>query len=290
MHGLARTLTAAALFAAVAGSASAISVTVTLEQATDVGDAVAKRDAFIGGTGVIAFEDFEGFTSYENRACDEITCYDFAMPFGGGGALLTNVGRFAAIEPEGSGQSEVAPDNAAIIRSASGPNDPRAANDPVAPGTYGRYDADGDVLPGGGQALQDNDNYLDSNDNSGIELAIPSGLEIGPFKRIAMILTDIDDVGDIDFDVFAYGSAIDNAGRSNLTNNPNANIFVATFLFSDFVENVGIKLRSDRGDGFGVDGVVIADPSPVPLPAGAWLMLAGLGALGAAARRKRKAA
>jgi hypothetical protein len=56
-----------------------------------------------------------------------------------------------------------------------------------------------------------------------------------------------------------------------------------TQVFAPWSQNLGASFTLDAGDIGGGDG-----PSPVPLPAGAGLLLAGLGAIGFAARRRRK--
>jgi hypothetical protein len=65
--------------------------------------------------------------------------------------------------------------------------------------------------------------------------------------------------------------------------NRNGNIELVTMAFSDFVTDVRINLRSGAGDGFGLDNFTAA---AVPLPAAAWMLLAGVGGLFAMRRRK----
>ena len=69
-------------------------------------------------------------------------------------------------------------------------------------------------------------------------------------------------------------------------------------LLDGLVDHLSVQMMHDRtNDGFGIDGATVArvpPPAPVPLPAAAPLLGAGLGCLGLAAlvgrRRHRRAA
>jgi hypothetical protein len=101
------------------------------------------------------------------------------------------------------------------------------------------------------------------------------------------MLTDIDDVGAIRFKLIIDGiteyftpSNVDRAAQNGL-------LLLATIDLGVLVDTLAIEMTIDAGDGFGFDGAKIA---ATPLPAPALMLLGGLGALGVAARRKRKAA
>ncbi len=63
-----------------------------------------------------------------------------------------------------------------------------------------------------------------------------------------------------------------------------------TYHFFDFgtlFENVsGVTFSTANGGNVRLDDLMVSAPAPVPLPAAAWLLVGGLGALGAAARRR----
>jgi hypothetical protein len=66
-------------------------------------------------------------------------------------------------------------------------------------------------------------------------------------------------------------------------------------LLGGFVNTASVELRMNKlNDGFGLDDVTFGrstelsgGPTPVPLPAAGWMMIAGLGAIFAAGRRKK---
>ena len=177
----------------------------------------------------------------------------------------TGIGDITTTAGGAPGGTAVTPTDQSVVRSAS------------APGTAAtgfRYDADD--TPG-------STNYLDSNDNSAMNILV-SG--IGMFDRISFMLTDIDDVGLIRFkliidDVVEYFTP---AGTNR--SEQNGRLLLATIDLGVLVDSLNIEMTIDAGDGFGFDGAKIA---ATPLPAPALMLLGGLGALGVAARRKRKA-
>jgi hypothetical protein len=212
-------------------------------------------------------EDFEGFTSFE--MCQGVVgcTYDTAGATAGTG-LQTAVGEFRTILPAGTGTTNVAPTDRAIVRSGT-----------ESYSVGGRFDADPDTG-------LDNNNYLDSNDNSGIKLIIPGATNLGMFDRVAMLLTDVDDVGRAKFSVVASGAEFTENTFANPTVFGNGKLFLLTFLFDAPVNSATIAMNIDPGDGFGVDYVGVG---VVPLPAPALLLIGGLAGL-AAFRRKRAAA
>ena len=74
-------------------------------------------------------------------------------------------------------------------------------------------------------------------------------------------------------------------GARGLEGNPFDNVNDDFYSFAGKVLTIGMQV-TEPGDWV---RVVTASPAPVPLPAAGWLMIAGLGALGAAARRRRAA-
>jgi hypothetical protein len=223
--------------------------------------AQAAQAAFHAGSALVASENFEGFA---------------ATPAGvaGGSAginpvpsLGTAVGTFSFIAPTNGTciDSCVTPKNALHVRSA------------VYPSTnFGRYNTSAGV---------GDKNFLDSNDTGGIKLVIPGAASLGAFDRISFMATDIDDVGSVAFQISVSGTNLTVAGSSLLTTGfqKNGTLNLFTFVFDSFVTDVTIKMKIDSNDGFGVDSFVV---SAVPLPAAAWLMLAGLGGLGLMSRRR----
>ena len=74
-------------------------------------------------------------------------------------------------------------------------------------------------------------------------------------------------------------------GARGLEGNPFDNFNDDFYSFTGSVLTLGMRV-TEPGDWI---RVVTASPAPVPLPAAGWMLIAGLGALGAAARRRRPA-
>ena len=74
-------------------------------------------------------------------------------------------------------------------------------------------------------------------------------------------------------------------GARGLEGNPFDNFNDDFYSFAGNVLTLGMRV-TEPGDWI---RVVTASPAPVPLPAAGWMLIAGLGALGAAARRRRAA-
>lgn len=175
----------------------------------------------------------------------------------------TNVGSFTAGGTTGTGRSVINGGTAAEVR-----NDNEMF--------WGRYNTDSSNLLGG--------NYLDSNDNRYIDWSI-SGL--GRFNTVSFFVIDAADVGG-KFSIKAGGTRFANlAGADGKL--ANGNIQLVTISLSEAVTSLDLRLMHDRSnDGFAVDGLTVG-LAPVPLPAAAWLLIGGVGVLGAAARRRRTA-
>lgn len=120
-------------------------------------------------------------------------------------------------------------------------------------------------------------NWLDSNDNAGLNWFASAGGSL--FNSVAFSLSDAADVG-ATLTVSADGSSLTSfVGQSDNTVD-----WVVISFGSAGVASAQITLENASiNDGFGIDDVSIA---AVPLPAGAALMLTGLGGLAIARRRK----
>ena len=128
------------------------------------------------------------------------------------------------------------------------------------------------------------DMFLDSNDTWGIGWVASLGGTL--FDRIVLTLTDATDVGAtmhiVTGDHSVSFSGLGNGAKRIVEIAFGGGVPTATILF----ENRNADGSFRRNDGFSVDDIAL---SAVPLPAGAWLMLGGFGALAALRRRKRTA-
>ena len=173
--------------------------------------------------------------------------------------MVTAVGTFRSIGPNACGSSCVNASEHLQVRSGN---------------VWGRYN----TTFGGS-------NYLDSNDNSGMEWKISADQGIGSFDRISFLLTDVDDVGKLNFNISTRGD-VQSATGTILNSRPaNGTLSLVTMVFDHAVSDLFVGLHIDRQDGFGIDDVQI---SAVPLPAAGFLLLGGLAGLGAVSRKRRK--
>jgi len=252
---------AAAIVAMAPAFASAATVDINFQafgakkNSADIAGAIAARDAFIGSMPRITQENFDGYT-----ACDNSNGTSCAFS-----PLDTKVGRFEGINPSiTNGGSQVAPKDKIVVRKNT-------------PNPFNRFDIEGT-----------DGNWLDSNDMNGISWDIPGNTGLSNIVKIAFFLTDVDDVGKVQFELSANHNSLTN----NITNNPSGkladgNLFLVTMLFSDAADGLNIRMVSGTGDGFGVDGITIA---AVPLPAAGFLLFGALGGLAALRRRRKMAA
>lgn len=175
----------------------------------------------------------------------------------------TKAGSFSAVGPAGTGKAVVNDGRSTEVRKD---NDMH----------WGRFDTDKHA-PGvlGGQ-------WLDSNDNKGMKWEI-SGL--GNFNTLAFFLTDAADVGG------KFSIKIGNTRFTDIASGKklaNGNIHFVRIALEEAVDSLTVFLRHDRtNDGFGIDGAMVADLKPVPLPPAALLLVGGLAALGGLRRRSR---
>lgn len=237
------------LVGVVSGSARAATVDIGFESfaKADVPAALDQRDEFLG-SGPVLSEDFEtGFLPCDgsnNGSCSA------GMIHSG------ELGTFSGFGEAGKkGGSQVQPRSKIVVRTG-------------AEGVFGRYN----VTPGGL-------NWLDSNDREGIDwsFAAPGGLT---FQRLAFFLTDLDDIGNILFNISVNGGAV--VMRPGAEAGGHGQLHLMTVLFDQPVSSFAIRMINGKGDGFGLDGARIA---MVPLPAAGVLLLGTLGGLIALARR-----
>ena len=174
----------------------------------------------------------------------------------------TKVGSFRSTGATGTGHSVVGQAGVTQVRSDETMR-------------WGRYNTDA-VLGG---------HWLDSNDNKGIEWKI-SGL--GSFNTVAFFLLDAADVGGKFSIKVGDTNFTDLAGGKRLAN---GNIQFVRIALDAAVDSLTLRLRHDRtNDGFGIDGAMIANLAPVPLPPAALLLIGGLAALGGLRYRRRTTA
>ena len=210
--------------------------------------AQAAKDDFLAAHRVRNFhaEGFEGYQAWNGA-------------HGTSDPQNTAVGAFSAIGVHGTGGSVVNDGLSTEVRDDNGMR-------------WGRYNTDSGLL--GGQ-------WLDSNDNQGMKWDI-SG--VGSFNSVAFFVVDAADVGgrftikvgDTRFTDLASGQRL-----------ANGNIHFVRIALDAAVDQLTVKLKHHRSnDGFGIDGAMVADITPVPLPPAALLLIGGLAALGGLRRRR----
>lgn len=229
--------------------AATVDVGFTSFAKADTPTALAQRDTFLG-SGLILSEDFEtGFVP-----CDGSNHTDCSA----GTILSSQLGSFSGYGGVGKkGASQVQPRSKIVVRTAP---------DSVC----GRYN----VTPFG-------QNWLDSNDREGIDWSFDAPGSLA-FQRIAFFLTDLDDVGNILFNISVNGALA--VMRPGAESAENGQLHLITLLFDQPISSFAIRMVNGTGDGFGLDGARVA---AVPLPAAGLLLLGTIGGLVALARRRR---
>ena len=250
-------LAGAGLALSLAGAASAASVNVSLTQYTGnaAGIAQAKADqaTFLGTNILRASEGFEGFAASPAADSGGAASNPTTNP------LVTGVGTFRSIAPSVCGGSCIDASDLLQVRSGE---------------VWGRFNT-----TSGGR------NFLDSNDNSGMEWEISAASGIGNFDRISFLLTDVDDVGKVSFNISTRGD-VESATGIILNSRPaNGTLSLVTMVFDHAISDLFVGLNIDKKDGFGIDDVQV---SAVPLPAAGFLLLGGMAGLGAVSRLRRK--
>lgn len=143
---------------------------------------------------------------------------------------------------------------------------------------WGRYNLDGS----GGQK---HGNWLDSNDNRGIKWQVKG---VGEFDRVGFFLSDIADVGG------KFSIKVGDTVYRDLANGAklkNGNIHFVRILLDEAVDKLTIKFSHNiSDDGFGIDGVVVGNAAPVPVPPAVALLLTGVLGLFGLRRRAARAA
>lgn len=234
-----------------AGSASAISITITEYTGK------ASYDAIAGGFGTTFVEDFESYTEGNVGP-------DFA----------TSVGTFNTLGGVGSGGTVTDPVSKGNFAGNDGSK--LAVRDG---NVHGRTSTTNEIF-----GTRPGDTFLDSNDTWGIEWLVNVGRA---FNEILFVMTDATDTGNrlwVTADDGAVSQTVDLPAYSF----GNGSKRLVHVNFGDYVTDAKILLdhRGRTNDGVAIDDISVA---VVPLPAPALMLLAGLGGL-AALRRRRPAA
>lgn len=243
-------LLASAVTLGVATSAGATTIQVTT---FDLDDFEAAQNALVN----TVIEDFEtlsptGAELNENN---------------GSGGFLTSVGTFSSDGQDGAGGTVDIP----LLPSLTDNNDDSL----LALRSRPIFSRD--------NTTRDGDWFLDSNDNEKMVWSVDTG---SMFNRILFTLTDATDQG-ATLSIFADGGGSE---TMQLVGKDNGNAQAVQVSFDNMISGATIMLSNVSGninrDGFGFDDATVG-VGVVPLPAAAWMLLAGVGALGVAARRRK---
>lgn len=212
-------------------------------------------DALLGSMSAPVVEDFEGFA--EGNIDD--------------GWSASAVGSFSSVGGTGSGRTVTG--SVASGNFAGNEGERLAIRDGS---VFGRRSTTSALSGDAGD-----DTFLDSNDTFGIAWQASLGGQM--FDRLIVTLTDATDVGammriSVGSDSVML-SGLGNGARKIVEIVLGGPVSTATVLFENFHPNGSYR----RNDGFSLDDIAL---SAVPLPAGAWFLLGGLGALAAMRRRK----
>jgi hypothetical protein len=144
--------------------------------------------------------------------------------------------------------------------------------DSEAPDAFGRFDP------------LTNDYWIDSQDIDKLKWSVRSAT---PFYSLIFALTDAHDQTNSHFEMFVEGGAT----WTSIWNIPNqmedGNLFWLSVDFKEPMTSTTLLFSTRRDDGFGIRAASLTDqPAPVPLPASAAFLLAGVGGLIAFRRRR----
>jgi hypothetical protein len=254
-----------------------------------IGDALSAQSLFHAGTSLVAAEDFDadpqpgGFIPNVSTTGN---AFSPATPASPNAWLRTGVGDFRAIgSSSGTGSTAVGPFNAVQVRNGLTTTGAATTSGKIAGGRYDTSDADGTG------AAEGSEQYLDSNDTGGIEWRIPGdpAAFTQRFDRLSFMTSDIDDVGAVTFRLTLGSSTVlyNLAQALGGARRPNGELLLFTIAFDTLIDGSSFRMTIDSGDGFAFDTAKI---SATPLPAAAWMLIAGVGALFGLGRLRKAAA
>lgn len=134
--------------------------------------------------------------------------------------------------------------------------------------------------------------YVEVDGGGGFNIAFDSAISAFGFYG-----TDIGDVsGSLSIQLTDSGGGLTNINVPNSTNSNSGSLLFFGFIdLTTTYTNIAF-FNSGAGDFFGFDDMIVGDrqqiinPPGVPLPAAGWMLLAGLGGLGALRRRQKQKA
>jgi len=253
--------------------AAAILVLATAAGATTINGINLTVDPFNRGKLAQAQQDRDNYLASHRFDNLHVETFEGFQPWGVGrgtqNLTRTAVGSFKPYGRTGSGNSVVGKGTKLQVRDDNHMK-------------WGRYNSSNTpALPPG---LADG-NWLDSNDNRGIKWRIKG---VGPFNAIGFFVIDAADVGG------KFSIKIGKTLFSDLADGmrlKNGNIHFISILLPQAVDRLTIRLSHNiHNDGFGVDGAIVGQISPVPLPPAAALLLPAVGLLAGLRRRARRGA